>query len=171
MMAMLCVFLHIAPSLIGIAMLPEQALRVSWQPATDVKDHSLVEVETQFGNLSQTATANSTVSVLSISGLPKYATGVVTVLSKNPSAPSQAITIPIRTITIDTNGELRMKHLSNCDRYYRQLLSVLFMCMNCASIIFIRCVVLCIKQYTTYTYVVVQTWHIIIYYNYLYYYV
>lgn len=106
MMAMFRVFLHIAPSLIGIVLQPEQALRVSWQSASDVKDHSVVEVETQFGKLSQTATGNSTVSMLSISGLPKYATGVVTVLAKNPGATSQAITVPIRTITIDTNGEL-----------------------------------------------------------------
>ena len=98
-------FPHIAPSQIGIAMLSGRILKVSWQPATDAKEHSTVEVQTQFGKVSQSDNASSTSAMISISGLPMYAAGVVTVLAKNPSAMSKITTIQIRTVTIDTNGE------------------------------------------------------------------
>lgn len=105
-MVILSVFLHVAPSLISVAVLPEQTLRVSWQLAIDAKDHSFVSVHTQFGSDSQSVNANSTGTMLTISGLPKYASGVVAVLAKNPSATSEVITVQVRTVTIDTNGEL-----------------------------------------------------------------
>ena len=105
-MVIFSVFHHIAPSLISIAMLPEQILRVSWQPAIDAKDHSFVAVHTQFGSDSQSVNATSTGTMLTISRLPKYASGVVTVLAKNPSAMSEVTTVRVRTVTIDTNGEL-----------------------------------------------------------------
>ena len=95
-------------SSVRVAVLPEQSLQVSWQPASDIdnNDETFVTVTTVFGSDIQSVNATSPSSMVHISVLPEYSTGEVRVQTKNPSAMSEVITVGVRTVIVNANGEL-----------------------------------------------------------------
>ena len=99
---------HAAVSSVRVAVLSEQFLQVSWQPASDMNnnDQTVVTVTTVFGSDIMFVNATSSSSMVRISGLPEYSTGEVRVQTKNPSAMSEVTTVGVRTVTANANGEL-----------------------------------------------------------------
>ena len=102
---------HAAVSSVRVAVLPEQSLQVSWQPALDMdnNDKTVVTVTTVFSSDIQSVNTMPPDSMVRISGLPEYSTGEVRVQTKNPSAMSEVTTVGVRTVTANTtntNGEL-----------------------------------------------------------------
>ena len=99
---------HAAVSSVRVAVLPEQSLQVSWQPASDIENNNetFVTVTTVFGSDIQSVNATSPSSMVHISGLPEYSTGEVRVQTKNPSAMSEVTTVGVRTVIVNSNGEL-----------------------------------------------------------------
>ena len=99
---------HAAVSSVRVAVLSEQSLQVSWQPAIDMdnNDETFVTVTTVFGSKIQSVNTTSTSSMVHISGLPEYSTGEVRVQTKNPSARSEVTIVGVRTVTANTTGEL-----------------------------------------------------------------
>ena len=99
---------HAAVSSVRVAVLPEQSLQVSWQPASDIENNNetFVTVTAMFGSDIQSVNATSPSSMVHISGLPEYSTGEVRVQTKNPSAMSEVTTVGVRTVTANTTREL-----------------------------------------------------------------
>ena len=99
---------HAAVSSVRVAVLPEQSLQVSWQPASDMdnNDETVVTVTTVFGSDVKSVNATSPSSMVRIAELPEYSTGEVRVQTKNPSAMSEVITVGVRTVIVNANGEL-----------------------------------------------------------------
>ena len=95
-------------SSVRVAVLSEQFLQVSWQPATDMNnnDQTVVTVTTVFGSDIMFVNATSSSSMVRISGLPEYSTGEVRVQTKNPSAMSEVTTVGVRTVTANATREL-----------------------------------------------------------------
>ena len=95
-------------SSVRVAVLPEQSLQVSWQPASDMdnNDETVVTVTTVFGSDVKSVNATSPSSMVRIAELPEYSTGEVRVQTKNPSAMSEVTTVGVRTVTANANGEL-----------------------------------------------------------------
>ena len=95
-------------SSVRVAVLPEQSLQVSWQPASDIENNNetFVTVTTMFGSDIRAVNSTSPSSMVHISGLPEYSTGEVRVQTKNPSAMSEVTTVGVRTVTANANGKL-----------------------------------------------------------------
>ena len=90
-----------------VLVLPNQTLQVSWELAEDV-GRSLIEyiVNTAVNGLeySNSTSVNHTVTSVSITGLPQYSVGTVSVWAKNHGALSKPVVSTFRMVNIVTNG-------------------------------------------------------------------
>lgn len=97
-------FLYIA---LHILVLPKEILQVSWEPADDAR-RSLINyvinttrMDMQF--LNSTSTENH-VTMATLTGLPQYSTGTVSVQANNSGGQSERVTLGFRMVNTVTNG-------------------------------------------------------------------
>ena len=102
---LICFPIYIAS--LSVLVLPKQILQVSWEPADDAGQSpiSYIVYATMTGmefNISTSVAHHMTMTTLS--GLPQYSDGTVSVWAKNPSASSKPAASAFRMVNIVTNG-------------------------------------------------------------------
>ena len=99
-------FQYIIASL-SVLVLPKQILQVSWEPADDAGQSpiSYIVYATMTGmefNISTSVAHPMTVTTLT--GLPQYSNGTMSVWAKNPGVSSKPAASALRMVNIVTNG-------------------------------------------------------------------
>ena len=101
-------FLHLLPCTGSrVFVLPNQTLQISWEPSDDagrsIIDY-IVNTTTTGIDFNNFTSVNHTVSSVSITGLPQYSVGTVSVWAKNLGALSEPAISRFRMVNIVTRG-------------------------------------------------------------------
>ena len=92
---------------LSVIVLPNHILQVSWEPADDT-GRSLINyiVNTTVTDMeyNYSASVKHPITSVSITGLPQYSAGTVSVWAKNPGALSERVISKFRMVNIVTNG-------------------------------------------------------------------
>ena len=87
--------------------LPNQILQVSWDPADDVHRSNvsyIVNSSTTVTEFSNSTLLKHPAIMLTLTGVPQYSTGAVSVQAMNPGAVSVPVRVGFRMLNIVTNG-------------------------------------------------------------------
>ena len=88
-------------------MLTNHTLQVSWQPADDAEQSAIsyiVNTTVTDMEYNYSASVKHPITSVSITGLPQYSAGTVSVWAKNPGALSERVISKFRMVNIVTNG-------------------------------------------------------------------
>ena len=100
------ILLHVGS--LSVLVLANQILQVSWKSADDA-GRSLIEyiVNTTVNGVEyiNSASVKHPITSVSITGLPQYSAGTVSVWAKNPGALSEPVISTFRLVDIVTNGK------------------------------------------------------------------
>ena len=102
--------MHYLDSLVRV--LPEQNLKVSWKPSEDAGQSAITYIVTTtttdmdyMNSTSVTHAVTSAITDLTISGLPQYSVGTVSVWAKNRGTLSKPVILRFRMVNIVTIGK------------------------------------------------------------------
>ena len=95
-----------------VRVLPEQILKVSWKPSEDAGQSAITYIVNTtatgmdyMNSTSVTHAVTSDITDLTISGLPQYSVGTVSVWAKNPGTLSKPVILRFRMVNIVTIGK------------------------------------------------------------------
>ena len=90
-----------------VFVLPNQILRLSWKPADDAGrspiDYIIKTTMTGIDYNNSTSVMHP-MTMVTLSGLPQYSTGTVSVWARNPGALSKPVSLRFRMVNVVTNG-------------------------------------------------------------------
>ena len=90
-----------------VSVLPNHILQVSWKSANDAK-RSLIDYiinATMTGlDFSISTSVEHPITMTTLTGLPQYSAGTVSVWAKNPGGLSEPVSLRFRMVDIVTNG-------------------------------------------------------------------
>ena len=90
-----------------VLVLPEQILKVSWEPSEDVGRSAIeyiVNTTTTGMDYVNSTSVKHPITSVPISGLSQYSSGTVSVWARNPGALSKPVVLRFRMVNIVTNG-------------------------------------------------------------------
>ena len=92
---------------LSVLVLPKQFLQVSWEPADDAGRSPIsynVNATMTGMEFNVSTSVEHPMTMATLTGLPQYSTGTMSVWAKNPGASSKPATLAFRMVNIVTNG-------------------------------------------------------------------
>ena len=104
---MYCLNFLICLGSLSVIVLPNHILQVSWEPADDAERaliNYIVNTTTADMKYNNSTLVKHPITSVSITGLPQYSAGTVSVWAKNSGALSERVISTFRMVNIVTNG-------------------------------------------------------------------
>ena len=102
-----CLNFHTYIGSLNVLVLTNHILQMSWQPADDAGQSAIsyiVNTTVTDMEYNYSASVKNPITSVSITGLPQYSAGTVSVWAKNPGALSERVISTFRMVNIVTNG-------------------------------------------------------------------